>query len=153
MEQWGNWGKIKETLKRFLQIINLDVVLIQETKRDSFDRAFIKSIWSSKDICWAFVEAVGRFGGILTLWGEGKISLLDITKGEFSFTIKCCTICKKHCWISDVYGPIDSRERRRLWAELMSIVDSCNEPWNIGGDFNSIDKEVKDSQWEELQGT
>jgi len=51
-------------IKRSLKRLNPDLVLIQETKKDSIDINIIKELWSSKDIGWAFVEAIGRSGGI-----------------------------------------------------------------------------------------
>lgn len=59
--------------QKILKKINLDIVLLQESNRDNIDRAFIKSIQSSKDVGWAFVEANGQFGGLLTMWDEGKV--------------------------------------------------------------------------------
>ena len=41
------------------------VVMIQESK-DTLNSAFIKSLWSSKDIGWDYVASVGSSGGILT---------------------------------------------------------------------------------------
>ena len=67
-------------IKRFLKKLNPYIVLLQESKKDGFDRSFIKSIWSSKEIGWASVEANGRSGGILSLWDEGKISVLEVIK-------------------------------------------------------------------------
>lgn len=39
-------------LKRFVKKHNPNLVLIQESKRDEFDAAFIKSLWRSKEIGW-----------------------------------------------------------------------------------------------------
>ena len=70
----GQWHPIT-TLVHYISLkkLNWDLILIQKTKRDSFDRAFIKSLWSSKGVGWYCVEAKGRSGGILTMWDEGKI--------------------------------------------------------------------------------
>lgn len=54
-------------LKWFLKKHNLEMILIQETTREDFDSAFIKSLWSSKEIGWEFVESYGKSGGILTM--------------------------------------------------------------------------------------
>ena len=48
------------TLKRMLQTLNSDLVLIQETKRDSFDPNIIKLLWSSNEVGWIFIEAYGK---------------------------------------------------------------------------------------------
>ncbi|XP_038876676.1 uncharacterized protein LOC120069076 [Benincasa hispida] len=125
-------------LKRFLKKVNPDIVLIQETKKDRIEGSFIKSLWSSKEVGCAFVEAKGKSGGLLTVWDDSKILVSSISKDEFSLSIKCQTINKKICWITNVYGPCDYQERRRLWAELSSLAEKLDDPWCIGGDFNSI---------------
>lgn len=68
-------------LKRSLKKLNPNLVLIQETKRDTFDSSIIRALWSSKDIGWTFVEAYGKTGGILTMWDESKISVVEVLKG------------------------------------------------------------------------
>lgn len=44
-------------LKRLITKTNPDLVLIQETKKDSIEIEVIKALWSSKDIGWIFIEA------------------------------------------------------------------------------------------------
>lgn len=123
-------------LKNFLKKHNPELVLIQESKCEEFDITFIKSIWSSKDIGWEFVESFGKSGGILTMWDESKISIIETLKGGYSLSVKCLTLAKKSCWVTHVYGPNDYRERRHLWSELQSLSVYCLEPRCIRGDFN-----------------
>lgn len=111
-------------VKRSLKRLNPDLVLIQETKKKNIDAAFIKELWSSKDIGWSFVDAIGRFGRILTMWNESKIPVNEVLKGGYSLSIKCLTINKKICWITNVHGPNDYREevfmvRIALLGELL----------------------------------
>ena len=112
------------------------VVMIQESKKDTLNSAFIKSLWSSKDIGWDYVASVGSSGGILTMWDSSKISVTEVIKRHFSLSIKCLTLCKKVCWITNVYGPCGCRERKLVWPELSSLADCSAVAWCIGGDFN-----------------
>uniref|UniRef100_A0A9I9CVC4 Uncharacterized protein n=1 Tax=Cucumis melo TaxID=3656 RepID=A0A9I9CVC4_CUCME len=48
--------------------------MIQESKKETLNSGFIKSLWSSKDIGWDFVASVGSSDGILTMWDSSKIS-------------------------------------------------------------------------------
>lgn len=125
-------------VKRSIKRLNPNLVLIQETKKDIIDLVLVKELWSYKDIGWSFVEAIGRSGGILTMWDESKISVAQVLKGGYSLTVKCLTINKKSFWITNVYRPNDYRERKHLWAELQSLAAYCVEAWCIGGDFNVI---------------
>lgn len=47
------------------------LVLIQETKKGGFCHYLIKSMGSSGDIGWNFVESFGKFGGLIISW-EGR---------------------------------------------------------------------------------
>ena len=75
-------------LKRFVKKHNPNLVLIQESKRDEFDAAFIKSLWRSKEIGWQFVESYGKSGGILIKWDESKISIMETLNGGYSLSVK-----------------------------------------------------------------
>lgn len=44
---------------------------------ETFDAVFIKSIWSSKDIGWEFVDSLGASGVILTIWDKSKITVVE----------------------------------------------------------------------------
>ena len=76
--------------------------MIQESKKDNLTSVFIKSLWSSKDIGGEFVASIESFGGILTMWDSSKISVTEVIKRRFSLSIKCLTLCKKVCWITNV---------------------------------------------------
>ena len=52
-----------------------------------FNSVLIKSIWSSRDIGWEFVESLGASGGILTMWDSSLISVIEMIKGRFSLSI------------------------------------------------------------------
>lgn len=45
----------------------VDMVLIQETKKSSFDEIFVRSIWPEDDLGYTGVEAVGSARGIVVL--------------------------------------------------------------------------------------
>ena len=70
------------------------------------------------------------------MWDSSKISITEVIKRRFSLSIKCLTLCKKVCWITNVYAPCGYRERKLVWLELSSL-DACSSgAWCVGGDFN-----------------
>lgn len=69
---------------------------------------------------------------------ESKVSVLEFIKGGYSLSIKILALCKKICWISNVYGPNDYKEPKHLWLELLSLSYNISDPWCMGGDFNII---------------
>ncbi|KAA0045287.1 uncharacterized protein E6C27_scaffold316G00450 [Cucumis melo var. makuwa] len=87
--------------------------------------SLIKALWSLNDIGQDFIESIGRSGGILTMWDESEISVPEVIKGRFALSVKCTTICKKPCWISNVYGPTLHQERKLIWLELSFFAALC----------------------------
>lgn len=67
------------------------------------------------------------------MWDESKISVVEVLNGEYSLIVKCVTVCKKVCWITNVYGPTDYREKWLVWIELASLADYCLQPCILGG--------------------
>ena len=55
----------RAALKKFIKNCNPNVVIIQESKKDTVNSVFIKSLWSSKDIGRDFVASVGSSGEFL----------------------------------------------------------------------------------------
>lgn len=103
------------TLKHFIQNQHPNLVLIQETKCQEFDQQFLKALWSSNGIGWISVEAYGKSKGLLLMWDESKVTPLELLKGGYSLSIKFMTLCKNICWVTNVYGAKDYRERHLLW--------------------------------------
>lgn len=73
-------------LKRFLINQHPDIVFIQETKKEMVDGFLIKAIWSSKDVGWVFVDSLGKYGGLLIMWDESKVTLMESLKGGYSLS-------------------------------------------------------------------
>ena len=76
---------VKELLVKF----NLDVVILQEFNVSTVDRHLVKLVWSSRFVGWAALEAYGSSGGILILWKENSVTVVDSIQGQFSVSIHC----------------------------------------------------------------
>lgn len=71
-------------IKRFLKYHKPELVLIQESKKEEFDLRFPKSLWSSKDIGWYFVESYGTSIRMLIMWDTSKITVTNTLNGSYS---------------------------------------------------------------------
>ncbi|XP_038880114.1 transcription factor IIIB 90 kDa subunit-like isoform X3 [Benincasa hispida] len=60
---------------------NATFVILQDTKSVNIDSKFIKSIWSSRNIAWAFLDAINKAGNILILWNELTTQVDEVIKG------------------------------------------------------------------------
>ena len=68
---WNTRGlgsrKKQRVVKDFLRSENLDVVMIQETKKMECDRRFVGSVWAIRNKEWVALSACGDSGGILII--------------------------------------------------------------------------------------
>ncbi|KAF5931642.1 hypothetical protein HYC85_027813 [Camellia sinensis] len=110
-------GKIKQLVRER----NVDVLLLQESKRSSVDASFVKSIWPYEEMEFMGVDSEGSAGGLLSIWRPEVFKLTD-----------CC--CSKNfvllsgrqfTWCNTVEGERWSRIDRFLldsrWLEIFSF--------------------------------
>ena len=128
----------KAVVKELLVKFNPDVVILQKSKVSTVNRHLVKSVWSSWFVGWATLEAYGSSGGILILWKEDSITVVDSIQGQFSISIHWKFNAGFSGWITGVYGPSSYRLRDQFWWELSSLYGLCNENWCVGGDFNVV---------------
>ncbi|XVE97991.1 hypothetical protein REPUB_Repub03eG0066800 [Reevesia pubescens] len=60
----GNQDRVRRLINR----VNPDVVLVQETKLKKCDNLLISKLWPFGKVDWLFSPAVGASGGLISLW-------------------------------------------------------------------------------------
>ena len=57
----GSWKK--RTVKDFLKTVNPEIVMLQETKKETCDRRFVGSVWNGRDIvdCSSYLQVFRRY--------------------------------------------------------------------------------------------
>ena len=135
----GSGSSIKRrAIKKVICKINPDLVVLQEVKRETIDRAFVASIWRSRFKEWVFLPAVGRAGGILVLWDVRTLKIKEALMGDFSVSVLVEDEFKGDWWFSGVYGPNKRQKRKEFWDELSGLKEICDDRWCVGGDFNVV---------------
>ena len=85
------------------------------------------------------MNAEGSAGGILLLWDNSRISMVDSVVGSFSVSCLFRMAEDGYQWaFSGVYGRVEKRLRESFWEELGSIKGLWEDPWCVGDDFNEI---------------
>ena len=139
---WNTRGlgsrKKRRTVRRFLSTQNPDVVMLQETKREIWDRRLVSSIWKGKSLAWVALPACGASGGIVILWDSVKFNCSEKVLGSFSVTVKLNSDEEGSFWLSSVYGPNKAVWREDFWLELQDLHGLTFPRWCVGGDFNVI---------------
>ncbi|RVX09324.1 LINE-1 retrotransposable element ORF2 protein [Vitis vinifera] len=95
--------------------------MLQETKRETWDRRFVSSVWKGKRVEWAALPACGASGGIVILWDSSKFECTEKVLGSFSVTVKFNSGEEGSFWLTSVYGPINPLWRKDFWLELQDL--------------------------------
>ena len=85
---------------------------IQETKKEDFDRSFIKKCCPRQFDSFAFAPSVGASGGILVVWKSSIFDGLLIEAQRFGVVISFKSAHSQLKWtLVVVYGPCEGEQR------------------------------------------
>lgn len=128
---WNIRGMGNTVKKRFLcKLIKErgpDIVMVQESKIERFEKSVIQRLWGNADVEFAESGSDGSSGGILTMW---KANVFKSTSRivHSNFILLTGTFQGFECVLVNVYAPNDSLSRRNLWAELLHLKSLFQEP-------------------------
>ena len=129
----------RKVIKNFLRSYRADLVCLQETKVQEMNTVMVRSLGVGRRLNWKALDAEGSAGGVLLLWDNSRISLVDSMVGSFSISCLFRMVENGFQWaFSGVYGPVENRLREFFWEELGSIKGLWDYPWCVGGNFNEI---------------
>jgi hypothetical protein len=116
----------------------IDIIAVQETKKQKFSNRLVKSISTIVDV-WIELPAIGLSGGILLGLESSKFSIEQQQIGQFSISVLLRNRIDSVLWcFTVVYGPVNNDLKTQFWEELSQIGNNCPYPWLICGDFNSL---------------
>jgi mRNA deadenylase 3'-5' endonuclease subunit Ccr4 len=107
-------SKRRRLVKDMLLFYNIDIVSLQETKKEEFKNKTLKNL-SSHITKWLVLPSQGRSGGILLGINEGIIDLLDYWIHSFSISILIKNKNSGFIWLyTTVYAPISMGLRNQF---------------------------------------
>ena len=65
-----------------------DIVCLQETKKESFDRADLRKFCPNSFDAFAFVPSVGNSGGFITVWNSSKLVGTVIFQNDYALSVE-----------------------------------------------------------------
>ena len=137
----------RKVIKNILRSYRADIVCLQETKVQEMTIDLVRSLGVGHRMNWKALNAEGSAGGILLLWDNSRISLVDSVVGSFSVSCLFRMPEDGFQWaFSGVYGPVENSFRESFWEELGSIKGLWDCPWCVGGDFNEVLFPMKDQE-------
>jgi exonuclease III len=117
-----------------------DIVCLQKTKLDFFDRAIVSNVLGPDfEVSFLFLPADGTRGGILLAAKSSCCQLQSphLTNNDVTASVLDTRI--NNLWtITGVYGPQGNLEKKSFLSELKQLKSVANPQWMLLGDFNMI---------------
>ncbi|KAL5154650.1 LINE-1 retrotransposable element ORF2 protein [Glycine soja] len=135
----GN-GIKRSAIRKLTLANNVDILCIQETKKESIDKTFCQYLWGDDNVSWEFVPSISAAGGLLCIWDNDSF-VVDRRVVDRGYILLEGTWMKenKRVCITNVYAPCDLQGKREQWDEIKLLRSSLQDgPWCVVGDFNSI---------------
>ena len=130
------WTAIRRLVKKH----RIDLLCLQETKREQIDNTMCQAIWGDVDVSWEMQPASNTAGGLLCLWSENSFKVERKVSGRgFIFLEGVWTREAQEVHIVNIYAPCDIQNKRALWESLRQLKNlSPNGLWCLLGDFDSV---------------
>jgi exonuclease III len=83
-----------------------DVICLQETKKEYFDKADLKIFCPSSFDFFCFCPSVGNSGGSITVWNSSKLVGNVIYQNEYALSVEFFSNSSNESWIiTNIYAP------------------------------------------------
>src|SRR4051812_19526248 len=115
------------------------IVCLQETKKTSFDLAFIKTCCPRQFDCFAFVPSRGASGGTVTIWKSSMFTGAVLFSDHFALVTQFISTQSQQSWtLASIYGPCTGDDRVTYTNWLYDLDIPASQDWLLLGDFNYI---------------
>ena len=115
------------------------VICLQETKRATFDLAFVKLFCPKKFDKFEVVPSQGASGGLIVLWDSSVFPGCVFCSEVFALGIQLTSVHTGKSWkIVNIYGPCAGQGRSDFTSWLFDLDIPDVEDWLFCGDFNYI---------------
>ena len=116
---WNTRGlcskKKRRTVRRFLSSQNPNVVMLQDTKREIWDKRFVSSVWKGRSMECAALPTCGASGGIVIMWDSNKFKCTEKVLRFFSVTVKLNSSEEESFWLTSFYDTNKPLWRKDFW--------------------------------------
>ena len=130
------WASIRSLVGKH----KIDLLCLQETKRDFLDKAVCQALWGHSDFDWGWFPAVNTAGGLLCVWNNTNFQVeVKISERGFIMLEGVWLAEMQRVVVANIYAPCEIESKRQLWQMLLSRKNQSQvQPWCLVGDFNCI---------------
>ncbi|KAL8476334.1 hypothetical protein ACS0TY_028855 [Phlomoides rotata] len=127
-------------IKRMIKTNGVEMCCLQETKLEQVDSRHGLDLWPGQEFDWAWSEAEGRSGGLISIWNKHRFEKTS------SWHIKGLLVVNDR-WTEDneemvvmnVYASCSSVEKAQLWDSINLVIEQNNTTKIcVARDFNAI---------------
>ncbi|XVE93781.1 hypothetical protein REPUB_Repub01dG0224400 [Reevesia pubescens] len=102
----------KGLVKRKLREVKVDMLLLQESKMDSFEFRDIARCWGSDNFDWVYSLAIVNSGGLISIWDENVFNISVVLSGRnFILVVGKWIFHEFESVMVNVYAPCDGVEK------------------------------------------
>jgi exonuclease III len=119
--------------------VKCDIICLQETKREVFDRNYIKKFCPAQFDCFEYYPSIGASGGTIIIWKSSRFASHVIFQNSFSMSIEFNSTISDDQWVlTNIYATCtpDGKQQFLDWLHNIDIDDEVE--WLLVGDFNLI---------------
>jgi exonuclease III len=111
----------KQKLHHHIVIQRVDLMAVQETKIEVIGHKLCSQLCGGDMVRWRYAPALGRSGGILTLWDGAKGNCVSSFQRQGYLGVCLEWGAKKSlCLIVNVYAPRNLHSKKALWVDLLN---------------------------------
>ena len=126
-------------LRNAISSSGCSIICLQETKRATFDLAFVKLFCPKNFDKFEVVPSQGASGGLIVLWDSSVFAGCVFCSESFALGIQFTSMPTARSWkLINVYGPCDGPGRVAFTSWLFDLDIPDDEDWLFCGDFNYI---------------
>ncbi|XP_023733607.1 uncharacterized protein LOC111881445 [Lactuca sativa] len=104
-----------------------------------FSNIDVNGCWDSNNFDYAGVDSTGRSGGLISIWDTTCFQKSEVIKNRhFLIVSGKCKNFESNLNTINVYGAQSSSEKKKVWSELLKIINDRAGMWVVFGDFNVV---------------
>ena len=128
------------TIRRMVNKQHIDMIYIQETKKEVIEKFMYQALWGDSEVSWEAHPASNSAGGILCIWSEKTFKLERKVIGNgFIMLVGKWLKEAQQVHVINIYSPCDIQNKRVLWDSVKQLKNlNHGGLWCILGDFNNI---------------
>ncbi|GKC71417.1 RNA-directed DNA polymerase, eukaryota, partial [Tanacetum coccineum] len=140
----GSQADLKKFIDIQFQKFALSIILTSSgcKKRISRDVFKLKSLWGNYNFKFAYNPAVGRSGGLISIWDTDAFNVTRTILNDNLLIVEGVWVTSKlKCYMINVYAPQEERKKQALWNSILLFMQQNSGMYIVFGDFNVVRNE------------